>query len=593
MKKLMIAAALSALCAVGASACFAEFPAHRVKLDRAAMQNPFPPTVYDTNHLVLKNFTLEASASGTGVKVKGEFWTDFEVEGGHKLEAGQMTGIKVDVSLLEMRSATEAGRMVPGQFVTSTVSRVEQDLGWGSFELPELAKPLPPGSYQILVMITFGVQDTKFREGLKWCPNWYGGWTQMDDDGKVIASGDVYGHETEHEKAYQGLLNSMKSVKDTGVLMVGAMRADSGALDFGRAGSETFLSQDQSYRVMGELINLVDQRKKADEDYKKEKPVLEKELKDAANAAAKAQAKQKLDKLEERYKIAKASTEAITALNGGAATKDEISEYARIGAIRTRLSEQISNWEDKLREKYWLLLDGYIWYKAYNAIATAGYNASEAIKLGNNTQDSEKRQAELKKRKDDAAYKATKDKEIEDKIGLSLMPDKLKTCASDYFRKMIENDDWDSSKFVIKQGPKYVLNIKAWRTHVISVATTCYNETKPILEELNTENNYCVQKWPDAYGSAKAARDAVLSLGFGYEFSIRTDAVMKESVDMVNGDLETLAATNPTIESYIKAAVGNVHSAFQSKIHSGLDTAKKGVKLHDFVKRWNKAKKPK
>ncbi|MCC6573438.1 MAG: hypothetical protein IT462_06570 [Planctomycetes bacterium] len=533
--------ALLALSAIGAGVCCAEFPAHRVRLQRDQMQNPLPPSIYIDNRVVVRNFRLEANGAGSGIVIKGEVWTDFEVEAGHGLPEGQMTGLKVEVSLSEMRTVTEPGRQVPSQFATANVNAVEQGFGLAGFELPELSKPLPPGMYLLAVAVIFERQTVKIRETLKWCPDWYGD----------------YGNPIEHEKAYQELLR-LGRVKGDAMLHVGDICNDAGGVDFGRPGAEKVLCRDRSFDTVSWLVVYEKQRADVEADFK-----------------AKKITKQQRDRFI-------AGIDQNIAVLGGAASKEESAEHVRVGEVSAKLAKQISDWEDKLRESYWVLLDGHIWYQACNSITIPGNNVAAAVTANNNQADKD---ARTKAMNDPviAADRAAKVAEYKARK----TPAAITEAALKFFDRRDNSGDWDSEKFTTG-GAKIVLDVKKWREHVLKVARRCIKDTQPILDVLNTTNRYCIQKWPEAYDSAKAARDAVLTLGFAHEFTVRTDKVMKDAADTVKDDLESLAAANADVAEYIRGAKGVGYSTVQGRINAGVQGAKNGVKLFQFMAKYGK-----
>src|SRR5688572_28680803 len=86
--------------ALAAVAGAQEFPAKRVRPQHLSENWQGSPESYLTaGRVVLRSFEVDTSSGN--MRIKGQLWSDFEVESGHGSPAGQLMGLEVDVGLYE------------------------------------------------------------------------------------------------------------------------------------------------------------------------------------------------------------------------------------------------------------------------------------------------------------------------------------------------------------------------------------------------------------------------------------------------------------------------------------------------------------
>ncbi|MBK8206482.1 MAG: hypothetical protein IPK87_06745 [Planctomycetes bacterium] len=539
MRTFMIAPAIALILAAGA--VFAQaaddgYPLKRMRLVRD--DSHFPEPYYLTNRVVLKNVAL--APAGSGVQLSGELLTDFEADrvpaDAKGISRGQQK-VRVELELVQFHTnlQRENGRVLEpnvretmaaarGPQVQAHETMVEGSLGGfghGRFLMPALDKPLAPGVYALIARVTFKAQRPEVQRAIKWCSDWYGAVVAGTDEAGTPFFRPVMGDETEHEKYYDEVMNNPGMSESICLLYVGQTLKD-GAANLTASGNKgaNYVLLTPQYQVAAEIRKYELEIINA--------PVIEADLiaklKDLDQPKGWGNQKwaDHLARKKEEYKADTALTIKTNTANirkrGGGADKIEIELIRTTAASCSAVLDQIANFEDSLCHRYWVL-EGWLRFGGYNAVSTAGGNASDACANNDLRGRKEARLAQLAALREDGAEKAFWEKHQQD---TRFIPLERRALYFDWLKLSIWKDQWDADKFCRKEDNKVVLDTDKWREFRVALIEKLRAGTDKIFAEVTTTDRYANQVWPNALADAHAARDAVCTLAYAYEYHIRT-----------------------------------------------------------------------
>lgn len=593
------AAALFCVAALAAAASSAQgFPAKRVRPMHTFKYSAGNQPYLENDRVLVRRFSVEVGPRG-GMRIVGEILTDFQVEAGRGFPAGPIRNLEIEVALYQVESDGDdkLGDMIPGQRVVAKVSGTEDGgmdvdgapviLGLAPFEMPELDKPLPPGTYRLQARCNFQTQSEDVKKAVKWVKDLWGARVEygqkeiIDPDDpekkrKIITEVElsrtwVWEDPKLHEAMYKEFLNSEVLVSQ-GTLFMGNV-LDRGGL---RITKDNVLCRDDSWRVFQQLQLYESQRKQVNDMMDADKKnndlpadVRKRRENDNKNILA------SLDKLEAR--------------SGGKMDSRELSGYNAMQAAMSNIRKRIIEWEDDLAMKYWLLLDGELWY-SWARVNRPGYNVYRAVDISNNKSDKEERIKKLDKLKE-GNNRADRDAKREE--SWKWHPEAIKKIAFEYFKDSEEKPDFDSEKFTRAEGKSIVLEPAKWAAYRVAFLARFVPRSEEALKTVDVSQNYAIQKWGDAYKAALDAREAIIAHTFCYELTIRTfkiqdkkDRELLEAEIMKEWELE--AGTQEEIKRLRPywIAAKTSPSAMLARFELGIKTAKKIVWIDELASRY-------
>ncbi len=518
-----------------------EFPAKRIRPQHLSENWQGSPEAYLTEgRVVLRSFEVDTSSGN--MRITGKLWSDFEVENGKGSPAGQLMGLEVDVGLYELSTDIDdkLGTAVPTQELKCKITATEQagdvTLGIGSFALPELTKPLPPGVYRLVCKLALSKQSKAARDAIMWVPDLYGIMPLYDDVGRPTGEGTkVYGS-NKHKDAWKDMIEN-EVCKSQGTLFLGNT-IKGGSITVKPAGSDqNVLCRDASYEVYMNLEALDTQRKQLDDQY-----AIDKKNPDLDDKAKK--------NMKESYENSVKLLDMLVARAGGKLDNKELSSLSKIKAGMTSLREAIIKFEDELNLKYWIALDTFHYY--FHTVNRVGYNCSVAIDKGNNSLDREEREKRADEMKDPVKKQARDGKRDE---AFLYIPEPIKKAAYDYYRRSEETTEFDSASYTRKEGKNIVLDPAKWSTFRTKFLTSFREKSTAALAAIDVSLNYSIQKWGETYKQVLEIRDSIIIHIYCYEYYLRMIPVEREIGK--GGDKNLRADADKQIVSEWEAEAGD------------------------------------
>jgi hypothetical protein len=549
------------------------FAAQRVRAPHLAENWEGSPESYLTeSRIVLRSMSV--SSNGTNMRISGRLWSDFEVEGGRGFDAGQLLGLAVKISLHEQATDQDdkLGPIVPGQSSVAKIDTVETEgdltLGTGTFTLPVLAKPLPPGIYRLACRLEFREQPQNQKDALMWVRDMYGVYMEYHADGKPLREGTpVYG--SKHHRDYWREIVENEVCRSNGTLFLGNT-LKSGAVSLTR---ENCLCRDASYVVYKSLEMLAKQRTELDEAYetRKRNPDADlKRLKDPRDAEVR-------------------SLNMLVARNGGRMRLEEDFAFMQVNTAMFILRGEIIAFEDDLALNYWIALDVFHYY--FHTVNKLGYNCYVAIDKGDNTVDRKAREARQEKlRENQRDHRAR---------AFKFIPEPIRKANDDYRRRSEETGELDSAAFTRKQGKEVSLDPAKWSAWRVKFLAEFKTKSDALVAPLDVSNSYAIQKWGTAYRQALEVRDAVITHAFCYEYYLRMipidkqvsatgDKTIREAADKaIVADWETEAGENlKTLQPLLNTAK-NAPATVSARYETASKQSKKTLDIEEFAYRYS------
>lgn len=514
------------------------FPTDRVDLIRP--EHMYPQATYTENRVIMSQ--IEVNPAGFGYQISGRVITNFEVDmasdaGDAAIKDGTLLGIKVEIGLysipINLKRKTLDANQLPKEIITpiqkneilvecegkaqlTNVTLKEEASGYAEaeFKLPELARPLPPGAYRLIATVRFNAQDGNVRKAFKWVGDMYGGIMEFDEDLGEDVYLDVKDDPELHERTYKDLTDNVGAIKSSAVLYVANMLKKND-LDWGTSNAPTMLIWDHYVEQLGYVETL--------ENQLSDLPDLIRDARnrakdDALSEAARDKAKSDIEFYEKQEPKIKAEIE----MWGGNTRPEERKLRPTAVAARKYILSKVYEWHQWLRRKYWELTDGVLLYGGYHQLNHPGYQAYDTIK----SQDMEKSKKAREEKLDAAkaapgGLRAMKEKRDDQ---WKYQPIAIRREAFDYLDDKLEKATYDGDKFATKEGGKVVFDVDAWAKYRSDFTEKFLTKTDKLLEEVNTSINYAVTIWPSVYNAAVTARDAVIQVGFAWEFYNRCGA---------------------------------------------------------------------
>lgn len=560
------------------------FPDHRVPVRHHGDDRQ---ELYTENRVLLRRLRVESN--GRGMRISGEVVTNFFAEtppGEPALPVGPLLGWKVEIALFQNDAMVgthlpgevpqlpslrwwEPGRAVPGQQATIAVTELHQAYGLGRFSLPWLQKPLAPGFYQIVVGLNFSAQHHMLREALFWCPNLYGVRVEHvpEDDALELKEQRraVYGDHDLHTRAYEDLI-SLGELVDSALIEVGQVLADGAVTLRGASEPEpNLLIRDGYLRRIDELSDAEYQLESWDEWWQQEK------RKDQGNLRT------------EYMRLWRMCDEAIQA-RGGPLTPAErlISEQAALA--EPQVLAQILAFQDRLRFRCWVLLDGVLLYAGWHSVNKPGYNSWEAIKQ-------QKYQPHLPPQPEPKPVPPNTVREVwqERRELWKYFPDEIRNTAFAYLRRKEETDAFRAESFTQSQVNAIRFDAAKWSDMRAEFLAGFLAQTDEHIAELDTTREYAVQVWPTALQQILDAREAVLLLPFAWEWYIRTDQHNEPGTDVTDG----WSAQSMLLPEHVRSELATQAARAPGKIKDDFDLgyrgAHDGLQTSDFISRRRRA----
>lgn len=464
------------------------FPASRVRPPHLGENWQGSPEAYLLEaRVVLRSF--EAVVAPDGMRISGSLWSDFEVEAGHGLPAGQIQGLQVEVGLYQLASETDdkVGAVVPDQVTTVKIAATEDagefKLGAAEFALPAMAKPLPLGFYRLTCKLVFERQSDPVKNALMWVRDLYG---MTADNTPIFGS-------KRHVEVWKDLIEN-------------EMCRSEGTLFIGRS-PKNVLCGDASYEVYKNLTDLAGQRDELEKQYEIDKK--NPGLNPARVKAAFQQSIKLLDTLQARA--------------GGKMSGTEASAYSKTLAAMHNCREDILQFEDDLRLKYWIALDTFFY--AFHSINKPGGNCARAIEKGDNLADRNERERRLQALRNNPPALKARDEEREK--AFKFTPEPIKRAAYEYYRRGEETPDFDSATFTKKAGKLVIADPAKWSAFRVKFLAEFRKSSDASLASIDLSSTYSIQKWPEIFKEVVAVRDAIITHIYGYELYLRTQSLQK------------------------------------------------------------------
>ena len=556
------------------------FPAHRVRAPHLAENWEGSPEAYLTESRVVLR-SLIVSSTGTNMTISGRLWSDFEVEEGHGFTPGQLLGLEVKVSLHEQFSDADdkLGPTVLNQNTVAKIDTIESNgdlaLGTGSFTLPALAKPLPPGIYRVSCSLKLRDLPRSHRDALMWVPDLYATHTDYTPDGQPMSDAISVYKSRYHRDAWREMVES-EVCRSEGTFFLGNT-VKGGSISITK---ENCLCRDASYAVYKNLEVLAKQRTELDEAYEQQRRAggtNEKRAKDLYDANVR-------------------QLSMLVARNGGRMLGQEEVAFMQVWAAQFTLRDAIIDFEDDLALKYWIALDSFHYY--FHTVNKLGYNCYVAIDKGNNTLDRTAREERLERLRDPvAAKKAEEDRER----AFKYIPEAIRKANDDYRRRSEETGELDSAAFTRKQGKEVSLDPAKWSAWRIKFLAEFKTRSDALLAPLNVTNIYAIQKWATAYRQVLDVRDAVITHAFCYEYYLRMmpvekqvgatgDKKFREDADKaIVADWETEAGENlKTLQPLLNTAK-NAPATVSARYETATKQAKKTVDVEEYAYRYSQS----
>lgn len=627
----LMPALLAATLAVGAAGLCAqgalEYPSFRVRMQRTDKMAVQP--YYVDNRVVFKRISLDLA--GEGVRITGEIMVDFDCDRApaeEKLPAGPIMDLRVDVQLFEITPVLtrnrqgqiddvridlrSQGRPVEGQAAQCRTRGVENApnarLATAMFELPALPRPLAPGIYTLAASLNFLSQGAQQLNQIKWCSDFWGAEDQgidpLTQERKIFP---IIGDKARHEQFFKEVTDVQRKVEGTARLYMGNVLTPNGPVlrppfNASDRAPANFVFWDQLAERVTAIEELEGHEEAADKDLADMKTNTVRQaaqLKVLQQVNPAATVANLIQHWEEQTKILKENARANLLSLGGKTDAKERSYRVSVLAARMNLLEQIKTFQDRLIERYWTLLDGYIYY-GYHTINRPGAAIYEAVKNNDQGIDAKKRDDELAK-----PEKANEETYVS---GLRNGPFKAQSAeiwkqAETYWRKWPYKTVMLSRNFTRKEGDQVFMDAAKWDVYRDAFIDQFLKDTDKVIEELDTSIRYANSTWANFLAEARAARDEVVCMGFAYEYFVRTETeVAKEKDEAARANLQKeqirvvleewkVKETNAPERNLGRYMLMSQKSpmAIHTQHRQRLLTIRNGIKIDDFAKRYKDA----
>ncbi|MCA8914473.1 MAG: hypothetical protein KDB90_03605 [Planctomycetes bacterium] len=593
--------------ALAAQEDYTGFPETRVRQVRPETQPP--DELYDQNRVIIRKTNL--MLTGQGMQISGEVVTDFDADSvppGEDIPKGQLLGLKVNIELyyydtvLERDDTTGAvrepkidvrnpGQLVEGQMTTVKIDDYLGNYGMARFTLPVLEKPLAPGVYRLVAHVRFKTQENKLQAAIKWCGDLYGSRAEADPTTMEIVWHKVMNEPALHDEVYRFLVDTKGELSDVTLLWIGEICKE-GNLELVSAAQGTarkpanYMIWSYHLVVIDQVLAFQDQLDNVDEVIDRE---LENKLKVTAKSGASEDDIKKLNELKEKWKqeavedkkrIKRDNADLITKY-GGRTSKDENKLHSSAVAARAEILEQISQLQEYLTLKYWILVDGYLPYSGFHRINHPAWQAWDAIDKKDNKAAAVERVTKLKAVQDAAGGLAAKWETR--KTQWQYCPPEMVAAAFDYLRTKEEKTDFDPEKFTEKDGEGFILSVDKWVEYRTDFVTKFIEATDKMFAELDTKTIYSVQVWPQALAQVRSARDDVITLAYSWEYYIRTEQ-MNEDKDTVKDSWRREGDAMPSLhlDNYFSRAT-NAPGTIKNRFDGSLNLVRSAANVKQFM----------
>ncbi|MCB9932443.1 MAG: hypothetical protein H6841_03385 [Planctomycetes bacterium] len=562
----------------------AAYPDHRVQVRHGVH---YPQELYTENRVLLRRLRVESD--GRGMRLSGEVLTNLFAEsppGEPALPVGPLLGWKLEIALfqndamvdthlpgevphLPSLKSSEPGRAVPGQQATITVTELHHVYGLGRFSLPWLEKPLAPGVYFIVVGLNFSSQRPVLRDALCWCPNLYGVHVEEVRDEHTLEMKEkrrpVYGHPELHARAYEDLLAQGELV-DSALIEVGQVLEGGKVSLRGPGQAEPNLHIRDGYlRRIDELSSAESQFQSWNEWWQQEK------RKDEGNLRT------------EYMRLWRIFDEAIQARGGPLSPAERlISEQAALA--EPQVLKQIRAFQDRLRFRCWVLLDGVLLYAGWHSVNRPGYDTWEAIKK-QKYQPHQPPQPEPKS----VRPNTVRDVWRERRELWRYFPDEIRDIAFDYLRRKEETEDFHAERFTKLDAKTIRFDAAKWSTMRAEFLAGFLAQTDEHIAGLDTTGEYAVQVWPTARQQIVDARDAALLLPFAWEWYIRTEQHNEPGADVAAGWGEHSMLLPEHLRSELATQAARPPGRIKDEFDLGYRGAYDQLQTYEFMNRRRRA----
>jgi hypothetical protein len=479
--------------------------------------------------------------------IYGSLWTDFPRDPSRG--GGSLLGLRLAVSLARSEAPLESDAKsglptmprqfgdsmtdVPGARVETTVQVQEDRLGRADFRLPVFRLPLPPGVYRLRAELSFSAQSDPVREALKQCPDLYGGETTFVDGSWEVE--DVYTNPKLRDKYHEQLFTVIRAIHDDATVLLGNL------LD----GDELVLRGHGS----GEAANLAIRDRMVQQlEWVRDLQAQRAELiaRDGPGADT-------------------ASIDALIARYGGGLLAEESRYLGLLDREAAAVMHAIREFEDRLRLRYWILLDGWLTYPGWHTLNRTCYHAWNAIAQNDVAAAERERRENLDKAK--AAPGGLEARWESRQEAWKYQPREIRDVAFAYLKAKEETTAFDPRKLTMKDAGKLSLDLAAIRDVRARLIEKWLPEAEKQLANLQT-SQYCVQVWPGALRDAREAMRQVMRLAWSWEYHIRTDKQAEDPAAVrTDWAAEVTGWTGINVADFTAnadAAPGTVKSAFDA-----------------------------
>lgn len=500
--------------------------------------------------------------------IYGSLWTDFPRDPSRG--GGSLLGLRVAVSLARSEAPLESDSKsglpemprqlgepltdVPGIRVETTVQVQEDGLGRADFRLPVFRLPLPPGVYRLRAELNFSAQTDPVREALKYCPDLYGGETTFVDG--IWEVEDVYTNPKLRDKYHEQLFTVVRAIRDDATLLIGNLLEGNELVLRGHGSGEhaNLAIRDRMVQQLEWVRDLQAQR-------------AELVARDGAGADT-------------------ASIDALIQRYGGSLLAEESRYIGLLDREAAAVLHAIRDFEDRLRLRYWILLDGWLTYPGWHTLNHACYQAREAVRLNDAAAYERERREDLDKAKAapgglEARWEARKE-------AWKYQPREVRDVAFAYLKAKEETAAFDPRKLTLKQDGKLWLDLTAIRDRRATLIEKWLPEAERQLAGLQTPH-YCVQVWPGALRDAQEAAGQVMRLAWAWEHQIRTSEQAEDPATIrADWAAEATGWTGINVADFTAnadAAPGTVKGAFDA----AREKASAAIGLPGMRYRWRAA----
>lgn len=553
MKAFLIAGVL-ALAAVAPVAQAQDFTADHYPRARVRMfkgDKHFPDPYYVTNRVVLR--TVRLAAAGGGMQLSGDLLTDFDADripaGETQITRGQQR-VNVEIELVHYATQLKRrnnvvvdpkinptkpdnpGVQVPGQVTTVAVAGRMDDFGHATFQMPAMERPLAPGIYVLVARVTFASQAASVQKSIKWCSDWFGSdYVGTDPDTGEPLFKSVMADKDLHDRYYDEVMYTVRKAESYCMIYIGETLVQ-GAVNLTAPGDRraaNYVLWTPHHEMAAQVQQWAFQIDNADKIIQED---LDKKL---ALDGITEEMKERFKREAELEKIRiKRDNQILLDTWGGRCSPAENAMVTTALAAQPALLQQMMVFEEFLSHRYWVLCDGFL-YAGYHTVNAPGANAWQAVSENDlRKYGDERRQKMDEMRRDKAAYDAKWQKRQTD---WRFYPAEVKAVVFDYLRTKEEKDNFDPEKFCVqnREAKTIELDIEKWNEYRTKFIESFFEKTDKIFDDIITTRRYINQVWPDALNKVMAARDAVISVAYSWEYHTRTqkmghtaDQVVKE-----------------------------------------------------------------